>query len=81
MYNCFINTDTETDSALTNRQCSPMDMFPTVLAAIGYEIEGDRLGIGTNLFSEKKTLTEMLGYEMLNEELYKKSAYFEEKFQ
>ena len=81
MYNCFINAQVKPESATTNRECAPMDMFPTVLAAMGYEIEDNRLGLGTNLFSEKKTLTEIIGYELYNEELYKKSAYFEEKFQ
>ena len=28
-----------------------MDLFPSILAAMGYEIEGNRLGLGTNLFS------------------------------
>ena len=38
-----------------------LDFFPTTLAAMGVKIEGDRLGLGTNLFSSKKTLTEELG--------------------
>lgn len=35
-----------------------MDLFPTTLVAMGAKFKGDRLGIGTNLFSDKKTLTE-----------------------
>ena len=34
-----------------------MDMFPTILASLGAQIEGDRLGIGTNLFSNKTMLS------------------------
>ena len=37
------------------------DMFPTMLASIGVKIEGERLGLGTNLFSEKPTLMEENG--------------------
>ena len=36
-------------------------MFPTLLASIGVKIEGDRLGLGTNLFSGKPTLFEQNG--------------------
>ena len=36
-------------------------MFPTTLSAIGCEIEGDRLGLGTDLFSGKLTLCEEIG--------------------
>lgn len=81
MYNCFLNTDTENASAVTNRIFSSMDMFPTILAAMGYEIEGNRLGLGTNLFSGEQTLSELLGYESYNQELFKNSRYFEKKFQ
>lgn len=51
-------------------------MFPTILASLGCEIEGDRLGLGTNLFSEKNTLAEEYGYENLFEELEKKSTFY-----
>ena len=37
------------------------DDFPTTLSAMGAEIEGDRLGLGTNLFSAKETLSEKEG--------------------
>ncbi len=80
MYNCILNSDTLAESALTNREFSPMDMFPTVLAAMGYEIQGDRLGLGTNLFSNRKTLSEELGYQVLNQELFKYSTYFAQHF-
>lgn len=80
MYNCIINSPTPTESSLTNREFSSMDMFPTILAAMGYEIEGDRLGLGTNLFSDRKTLSEELGYQYFDQELYKYSTYFAENF-
>ena len=38
-------------------------MFPSTLSALGVEIEGDRLGIGTDLFSGTPTLCEKLGEE------------------
>lgn len=39
------------------------DMFPTILASIGVRIEGNRLGLGTNLFSDMPTLFEEYGGE------------------
>ena len=35
-----------------------MDLFPTTLGALGAQIEGERLGLGTNLFSNRETLSE-----------------------
>jgi len=55
-------------------------MFPTTLAALGVTIEGDRLGIGTNLFSDTKTLTEIYGYDKLEEELNKNSDFYIDTF-
>lgn len=57
-----------------------MDMFPTILSAMGYEIEGDRLGLGTNLYSGLETLCEQLGYDYLNEEYGKSSTYYNTHF-
>lgn len=54
-----------------------MDYFPTILAAIGAEIEGDRLGLGTNLFSDKSTLAEEYGFEEMFDELNQKSNFYD----
>jgi phosphoglycerol transferase len=43
---------------------------------MGYEIEGDRLGLGTNLFSDKLTLAEEMGFDLLNTEVSKSSDYY-----
>ena len=76
MYNCFINAAAETEHT-KNRQFTAMDMFPTTLAALGCTIEGNRLGLGVNLYSNLPTLTERLGYEYLNEELGKRSSFYD----
>ena len=59
------------------RYYSTMDMFPTTLAALGVKIEGDRLGLGTNLYSDKPTLLELYGVEDLNVKMEQKSALME----
>ena len=79
LYNCFINTPV-TASKTTNRQFAAVDLFPTTLAALGCTIKGDRLGLGTNLFSGKQTLTERWGFDYFNNELAMASTYYEENF-
>lgn len=85
MYNCIINSAVESYSDTTNRTFTSLDMFPTTLAAMGFEIEGERLGLGTNLFSPVPTLCEKHGagregYDWLDAEVQKSSDYYKDKF-
>lgn len=81
-YNCIINSAIDaSDELQSSRKFGTFDMFPTTLAAMGVTIKGDRLGIGTNLFSTTtKTLTEEYGYEPLFDELSKYSEFYFETF-
>ncbi len=79
VYNCIINAPIDAVN-MKNRVFTPMDMFPTTLAAIGCKIEGERLGLGTNLFSEMQTLAEEKGIDYLNDQIAKKSEYYIENF-
>ena len=74
-YNCFINSFAEAKN-IKNRQFTELDLFPTILASMGCKIDGDVLGIGTNLFSDKQTLCEKYGYNFVNTELKKKSEFY-----
>lgn len=76
IYNTIINSDIEAIYE-KNRLFSTFDMFPTTLAALNVEIKGDKLGLGVNLFSEEKTLLEEFGIEKFNEEISKKSFYYD----
>ena len=80
IYNLFLNVPENLKDIPTeytfNRQWAPFDMFPTTLACIGVEIDGERLGIGTNMFSGEKTLIETDGYEKVNEELANRSNFY-----
>ena len=49
------------------RQFTSMDMYPTTLAAMGFKISGDRLGIGVNLFSNEPTMLEKYGKKKLDQ--------------
>ena len=62
----------------TNRVYTAMDMYPTTLAAMGAEIEGNRLGLGVNLFSEEPTLPEEYGVLEFDGEMWKSSTFYEE---
>lgn len=86
VYNAFCNSVYETNTngkSLKNinqngRLFSTMDIFPTTLAALGADIEDNRLGLGTNLFSEIPTLMEELGQDYINDELGKNNRMYHE---
>ena len=80
-YNVILNPSPDLkidNSKFTNRQWANFDMFPTILAAMGVKIDGDRLGIGTNLFSDKKTIFEEYGFKKADKQLEKKSVFINE---
>ncbi len=80
VYNCIINSKIETANT-KNREFTTFDLFPTTLAAMGFNIEGNKLGLGVNLFSEQETLAEQMGIYVLNSELQKYSQYYVDEFQ
>ena len=85
MYNCIINAAIAAPENCTNRVFTSLDIFPTTLAAMGFEIEGERLGLGTNLFSIIPTLCEKNGdgregYDWLDGEVTKRSDYYKAQF-
>lgn len=75
IYNTFINS-AQKEKNNKNREFSNLDMFPTILASMGAEIEGNQLGFGVNLYSGKKTMIEVLGKDVFETELLKKNESF-----
>lgn len=73
--NIIINPAVEPVS--TNRIYSTLDLYPTTLAALGATIEGNKLALGTNIFSEEKTLIEKYGVDYVNTELKKVSKFYD----
>ncbi|HCI73019.1 MAG TPA: phosphoglycerol transferase [Lachnospiraceae bacterium] len=61
------------------REYATVDNFPTTLSALGCEIEGGRLGLGTDLFSGEDTLTEMTGRTQIDQELSKSSLWMQKQ--
>ena len=72
--NVIINPAVEAEN--TNRIYSTMDLYPTTLGALGAQIDGNRLGLGANLFSDEETLIEKYGLEYVNDELMKLSRFY-----
>ena len=77
IFNAFINTSTIKQRK--TQSFTSFDMFPTTLAALGVDIEGEHLGLGVNLFSQEKTLVETIGKTKLDKELRKQSEYYRNK--
>ena len=75
VYNAFINSAVHPVQE-KNRQFTTLDMFPSTLAALGVQIEGEHLGLGVNLFSDEQTLAEKYGYDYLFDELNKMSTFY-----
>ena len=76
VYTTYINADAEKQTE-KKRKYTVFDDFPTTLSAMGAQIEGDRLGLGTNLFSAKETLSEKEGVTAEYNKMLKKSKLME----
>ena len=77
VYNVFINSAIDTNCN-KNREFNSFDYYPTTLASLGVKINGERLGLGTNLFSCKESLSEIYGNDFINEELKGSSEFYDE---
>ena len=75
VFNLFINPIGDATNT-KNRVFTSFDIFPTSLSSIGASIKNDRLALGTNLFSDKKTIAEEIGISKFNKEISKRSNYY-----
>ena len=82
VFNMIINPVDEVKNSgnLFSRDFYAMDMYPTILSSIGVKIEGDRLGLGTDLFSGRQTLYEKLGVEPVRDSLFRNSKFYNDYF-
>jgi phosphoglycerol transferase len=63
IYNAFFNLpENLTKNLNTNRTFNQIDIFPTVLEIMGYELPNHKAAMGTSLFSDQKTLAERYSY-------------------
>ena len=75
VYHVIINSSLDSEYT-KNRSFNTIDMYPTTIASLGGVIEGDRLGLGTNLFSGKETLLEKYGFKKYQNEISISSDYY-----
>ncbi len=75
VYNLIINPSSK-DAKTNNRIYTALDTLPTIISAVGGNIKGNKLGLGTNLFSNTSTLAEKYGINKLDNELKKSSKYY-----
>ena len=71
----FINSSKNAEGV--NRTFTSLDMFPTILEAIGADIPGGALGLGRTLYSDEPTLLEKYGIDSLNRALGKRSLEYD----
>lgn len=71
----FINSSQQT--AQTQRNFSSFDMYPTILEAMGAQIEGSALGLGISLFSDKPTLLEIYPQKILDSLLLERNKQYD----
>lgn len=60
------------------RDYTTLDIFPTTLEALGVQIDGHRLGLGTSLYADVPTLSEEMGFSEFNREIAYRSQYYED---
>lgn len=61
----------------SDRKFSSYDIFPTIIEAAGFSIEGGGLAFGRSLFQEGKTLVEELGEEKVEDFLMRRTEQYE----
>lgn len=81
MYNVILNSAQDVPlERQYQRLYTVMDFYPTTLAAMGVEIEGERLAYGTNLYSDELTIYEIMGEAEFSEMLNSMSSFYNDKF-
>lgn len=75
-YYTIINSAIEYDG--NGKEISTFDLFPTTLASMGIVFDSDRLGIGTNAFSDVPPIVELLGVDEMNRQIDMNSKYYNE---
>lgn len=80
-FNLILNSQIQVNKErLHHRQFWAADLYPTVLAAMGVEIDGNRLGLGVNLFSNEATIIERYGSAEVEQHLSSSSEFYDERF-
>ena len=60
------------------RQYSSLDMFPTLLEAMGFKLENRSAGLGRSLYSDSLTMLELYGRQVLDSLLRERSIQYDD---
>ena len=71
--NTFILLGTDQAPQRISRSASTMDIFPTLLDALGYTPNDSQAGLGVSLLNDAETLVERHGVQSINERLHAES--------
>ncbi|MCQ2053847.1 MAG: LTA synthase family protein [Fibrobacter sp.] len=72
--NIFINTEQDKAKVGMRRYFSSVDIAPSILEGMGFELISHKMGFGVSLFSPESTLLETIGLDSLNHG-YKEMKY------
>lgn len=75
--NFIINSAIDGNAYRRGRSYSSMDMFPTLLESMGFELEGHSIGLGRSLYADKPTLLEVYGKPVLDSLLRERSIQYD----
>lgn len=75
--NFIINSAVDGGTYRRGRSYSSMDMFPTLLESMGFELEGRAIGLGRSLYADKPTLLEIYGKPVLDSLLRERSIQYD----
>ena len=73
--NFIINSSVQ--KSMKPRQYSSLDMFPTLLEAMGFELENRGIALGRSLFSDSLTMLELYGRQTLDSLLRERSIQYD----
>lgn len=76
IFTVFISPAIDVKKGIKYRSYTHFDLAPTILEAIGAQFHSRRFGLGTSLFSDKKTLVEQMTPEELKAELLRPSKMY-----
>lgn len=78
IWNVFIHPQKNAKES-KNREFSTFDLFPSILSALGFSLPKGGLGLGRDLFGDKKTLVEKYGLNTLNLFIKRRSRFYQKE--
>ena len=78
IWNVFIHPQKNAKES-KNREFSTLDLFPSILSALGFSLPKGGLGLGRDLFGDKKTLVEKYGLNTLNLFIKRRSRFYQKE--